>query len=67
MSVILFVMEMNLIIKAGERETKGPRTGTNIHQPPSRGFMDDLNITTGTHVQARLVLTALEEKRHELE
>jgi hypothetical protein len=60
-SVILFVMGMNMIIKAGERETRGPKTATNIRQPPSRGFMDDLTITTDTVVQARWILAALEE------
>ena len=47
-SVILFVMGMNMIIKAGERETRGPKTSSNIRQPPNRGFMDDLIITTDT-------------------
>ncbi|XP_063420791.1 uncharacterized protein LOC134706007 [Mytilus trossulus] len=60
-SVILFVMGMNMIIKSGERETRGPKTSTDIRQPPNRGFMDDLTITTDTHVQARWVLKALEE------
>ena len=60
-SVILFVMGMNMLIKAGERETRGPMTATNIRQPPSRGFMDDLTITTQSHIQARWVLGALED------
>ena len=60
-SVILFVMGMNMIIKAGERETRGPKTCSNIRQPQSRGFMDDLTLTTDTHIQARWILKALEE------
>ena len=52
-SVILFIMGVNMIIKAGERETRGPKMNTDIRQPPSCGFMDDLTITTSTHVQAR--------------
>ncbi|XP_069125457.1 uncharacterized protein [Argopecten irradians] len=60
-SIILFVMGMNMIIRAGERETRGPKTSSNIRQPPNGGFMDDLTITTDTHVQARWILTALEE------
>ncbi|XP_063418448.1 uncharacterized protein LOC134701249 [Mytilus trossulus] len=60
-SVILFVMGMNMIIKSGERETRGPKTSTDIRQPPNRGFMDDLTITTDTHIQARWILKALEE------
>ena len=60
-SVILFVMGMNMIIKVGERETRRPKMSSNIRQPPNRGFMDDLTITTDTHIQARWILTALEE------
>ncbi|XP_021349432.1 uncharacterized protein LOC110466448 [Mizuhopecten yessoensis] len=60
-SPILFIMGMNIIIKAAERETRGPRMESGIYQPANRGFMDDLTITTTTHVQARWVLSALEE------
>ena len=38
-----------------------PKMNTDIRQPPSRGFMDDLTIITSTHVQARWILNALEE------
>ena len=31
-----------------------------VRQPPSRGHMDDLTITTTTHVQARWVLEVME-------
>ena len=60
-SVILFVIGKNMIIKAGERETRGPKTSSNKRQPPNRSFMDDLTITTDIHIQARWILTALEE------
>ncbi|XP_060082190.1 uncharacterized protein LOC132561508 [Ylistrum balloti] len=60
-SVILFVMGMNLIIKAADRETRGPKTSSGVRVPPNRGFMDDLTITTTTHVQVRWILSALEE------
>ena len=60
-SVILFVMGMNMIIEAGERESRGPKTSSNIRQRPNRGFMDDLTISTDTQIQARWILTALEE------
>ncbi|XP_033747101.1 uncharacterized protein LOC117332324 [Pecten maximus] len=59
-SVILFVMGMNLIIKAADRETRGPKTSSGVRLPPNRGFMDDLTITTTTHVQARWIISALE-------
>lgn len=60
-SVILFVMGMNLILKAAEQETRGPLTNAGIRLPANRGFMDDLTITTETHIQARWILKALEE------
>ncbi|XP_069133240.1 uncharacterized protein [Argopecten irradians] len=60
-SAVLFIMAMNIIIEARKRETRGPLSRTNIRQPPSRGFMDDLTITATTHVQARWILTALED------
>ncbi|VDI56344.1 Hypothetical predicted protein [Mytilus galloprovincialis] len=60
-SVILCVMGMDMIIKSGERDTRGPKTSTDIRQPPNSGFMDDFTITSGTHVQTRWVLMALEE------
>ena len=60
-SPILFIMGMNIIIKAAERETRGPRLTSGVYSPANRGFMDDLTITTTSHVQARWVLTALEE------
>ena len=60
-SVILFVMGMNLIIKAAERESRGPQTKSGIRLPSNRGFMDDMTVTTQTHVQARWILTALDE------
>ena len=47
-SVILFVMAMNFKTKA------------DIRQPPGRGFMDDVTITTTTHIQARWVLGDME-------
>ncbi|XP_052238630.1 uncharacterized protein LOC127849922 [Dreissena polymorpha] len=54
-------MGMNLIINAAKRETRGPKTASGIYLPSNRGFMDDLTVTTTTHVQARWVLGALDE------
>ncbi|XP_052237971.1 uncharacterized protein LOC127849292 [Dreissena polymorpha] len=59
--VILFVMGMNMIIKAAERESRGPKTNTGIRLPSNRGFMDDMTVTTETHIQAIWILTALDE------
>ena len=55
-SVIMFVMAMNFMIEAGKRETRVPKTKADIRQPPGRDFMDDVTITTTTHLQARWVL-----------
>ncbi|XP_060589724.1 uncharacterized protein LOC132744948 [Ruditapes philippinarum] len=60
-SVILFVMGMNMIIRAAERESRGPQTNAGIRLPPNRGFMDDMTITTETHIQTRWILHALDE------
>ena len=51
-SVALFIMGMNIIIKAADKETRG-------RLPPNQGFIDDLTVTTTTHEQARWILTAL--------
>ena len=59
--VVLFVMGMHLIINAAKRETRGPKTASGIHLPSNRGFMDDLTISTTAHVQARWVITALND------
>ena len=52
-------MGMNLLINAARREMRGPKTESGIYFPSSRGFMDDLTLTTATHVQARWMLAAL--------
>lgn len=60
-SLILFVMGMNLIIIAAEKETKGPKTSTGTRISVNGGFIDDITITSTTHVHARWVLDALDE------
>lgn len=60
-SLILFVMGMNLIIIATEKETKGPKTSTGTRISVNGGFIDDITITRTTHVHARWVLDALDE------
>ena len=52
---------MNLIIRAAERETRGPKTVSGIRLTTNRGFMDDLTIFTESHIQARWILQALED------
>lgn len=49
-SVILLVLDMNLILTAAEQETRGPKTVSGTRMPANRGFMDDITITTETHI-----------------
>ncbi|XP_052271949.1 uncharacterized protein LOC127872660 [Dreissena polymorpha] len=49
-SVVLFIMGMNLLINAAQRETRRQKTESGIYLPSSRGLMDDLTLTTTTHV-----------------
>lgn len=44
-SVILFSLAMNMLIKSAEPECRGPRMRSTQRQPPIRAFMDDLTIT----------------------
>ena len=43
------------------KRNQGAKDGLWDYQPPIRGFMDDLTLTTTTHIQARWVLPALED------
>ena len=63
-SLVLFTMGMNLMINAALRETHGPKTESGIHLPSTRGFMDDLILTTCTEIGQlkRLLTSALEHK-----
>lgn len=51
---------MNLLIMSAEKEARGPKMESGNQQPPIRGYMDDLTVTTTTHVEARWVLTVLD-------
>ena len=51
-SPILFVMCMGMVTTAAERETRGPNIDSGIYQPQISGFMDDLTVTTISHIQA---------------
>lgn len=52
-------MGMTLIITAASKKARGPKTAAGSQHPAIRGFMDDLTVTTSTHVQARWVLAEL--------
>ena len=42
-------------------ETRGPKAKSDVRVPTQMGFMDDLEITTESHIQARWILNAFEE------
>ncbi len=59
-SVILFSAAMNLLMKAAEKECRGPQTRSGVRQPPGRAFMDDMTVTTKSAVGTRWILRGLE-------
>lgn len=60
-SVILFALAMNMIIKSAEVECRGPLTKSGVRQPPIRAFMDDLTATTTSVLGSRWILQGLEK------
>lgn len=47
-SVPLFSLAMNMIIKSAEVECRGPMSRSGTRQPPIRAFMDDLTVTAAS-------------------
>lgn len=45
-SVILFSLTSNMLVKSAEVQCRGPLTKSGVRQPPIRAFMDDLMVTT---------------------
>ncbi|XP_041934289.1 LOW QUALITY PROTEIN: uncharacterized protein LOC121697073, partial [Alosa sapidissima] len=60
-SVILFALAMNMIVKSAELEWRGPLTKSGVRQPPIRVFMDDLTVTTTSVPGCRWILQGLEK------
>ncbi|XP_067280778.1 uncharacterized protein [Pseudorasbora parva] len=60
-SVILFALAMNMLVKSAEVQCRGPLTKSGIRQPPIRAFMDDLMVTTPHEPGGRWILKGLEE------
>ncbi|KAK0146299.1 hypothetical protein N1851_014401 [Merluccius polli] len=58
-SVTLFALAMNMVVKAAEPECRGPLSKSGVRQPPIRAFMDDLTVTTAAP-GARWILQGLE-------
>lgn len=59
-SVILFSLAMNMLVKSAKPECKGPKTKSGIRQPSIGGFMDDLTVTTVAAPGCRWILQGLE-------
>lgn len=59
-SVILFALAMNMLVKSAEPGCRGPKSMSGIRQPPIRAFMDDLTVTTESVPGGRWVLKGLE-------
>lgn len=59
-SVILFSLAMNMLVKSAEPECRGPKTKSGIRHPPIRAFMDDLTVTTVAVPGCRWILQGLE-------
>ncbi|XP_061571176.1 uncharacterized protein LOC133424524 [Cololabis saira] len=60
-SVSLFALAMNMVVKAAETECRGPLSKSGTRQPPIRAFMDDLTVTTTSVPGARWILQGLEK------
>ncbi len=60
-SVSLFALAMNMIVKAAETECRGCLSKSSIQQPAIRAFMDDLTVTTTLVPGGRWILQGLEK------
>ncbi|KAL1266763.1 hypothetical protein QQF64_002438 [Cirrhinus molitorella] len=60
-SVSLFALAMNMVVKAAETECRGPLSKSGTRQPPIRAFMDDLTVTTTSVPGGRWILQGLKK------
>ncbi|XP_038147774.1 uncharacterized protein LOC119787807 [Cyprinodon tularosa] len=59
-SVSLFALAMNMLVKSAEVECRGPLSKSGTRQPPIRAFMDDLTVTTTSVPGCRWLLQGLD-------
>lgn len=59
-SVPLFALAMNMIVKSAEVECRGPMSRSGTWQPPIRAFMDDLTVTAASVPGCRWLLQGLQ-------
>lgn len=60
-SVSLFSLAMNMLVKSAEVECRGPKSRSGTRQPPIRAFMDDLTVMTTSVPGCRWLLQGLEQ------
>lgn len=60
-SVILFALTMNMLLKSAEVQCSGPLTKSRIQQPLIQAFMDDLTVRTKCVSGNGWILNSLEE------
>ena len=60
MSAVLFLLTMNMLVKAAEVECRGPLSRSGVRQSPIRAYMDDLTVTTTSVMGGRWLLKGLE-------
>ena len=60
MSVVLFSLTMNMLVKTAEVECRGPLSRSGVRQSPIRAYMDDLTVTTTSVMDGRWLLKGLE-------
>lgn len=59
-SVSLFSLAMNMIVKSAEVKCRGPKSRSGTWQPPIRAFMDDFTVMTTSVPECRWLLQGLE-------
>ena len=59
-SVSLFTLAMNLLVKSAETECRGPVTNSGTRQPPIRAFIDDLTVTANSVHGCRWLLRGID-------
>lgn len=59
-SVILFALSINMVVKSADVECRGPLTKSGVRQPPIRACMHDLTVTTTSVPGCRWILQGLE-------
>lgn len=60
-SVVLFIAAMNLLLKAGQTQCRGPKAEDGTRHPACRAFMDDVTVMTPSIHGTQWILDALDK------